>query len=331
MTPFFAVLRVVNVLPQVQVTVVSTYAGWMSGFNCSPRWVAPGRPCDGSGREPDRRTSVPASWPDTQTRWLPSAFPTRPSGREARAAYPSRMGDDRATVDYFDHHVHDYSPARLQSAVTFIAEHVTPDSALIDIGCGTGNVLAHISRTTGISQLAGLDVSERCVELTKEKVAADVYRASVLDDATVARFRGGFDVAVMAAVLHHLVGPSRRHSRRAANRAVSNALQMVKPGGYLIVVEPTFTPAVTVFVLFWIKTVLSKIFRRRLPIGGYWNNVGAPVVSYYSTDEVLEMLGGAPDVQIIQVDKAPQRLSKLADLLVSKSNTTVVARRRTTD
>jgi hypothetical protein len=32
MTPFFAVLRVVNVLPQAQWTVVSPYAGWMPGF-----------------------------------------------------------------------------------------------------------------------------------------------------------------------------------------------------------------------------------------------------------------------------------------------------------
>ena len=116
------------------------------------------------------------------------------------------MGDDQATVDYFENHVHDYSAGRLHSAVTFITEHITPDASLIDIGCGTGSVLAHIAGTTGISQLAGLDVSARCVELTKEKVTADVYRASVLDDATVDRFRGGFDFAVMAAVLHHLVG-----------------------------------------------------------------------------------------------------------------------------
>jgi hypothetical protein len=32
MTPLAAVLRVVKVLPQPQVTVVSPYAGWMSGF-----------------------------------------------------------------------------------------------------------------------------------------------------------------------------------------------------------------------------------------------------------------------------------------------------------
>jgi 2-polyprenyl-3-methyl-5-hydroxy-6-metoxy-1,4-benzoquinol methylase len=241
------------------------------------------------------------------------------------------MGDDQATIDYFEHHVHDYSSGRLHPAVTFIAEHTTPDASLIDIGCGTGNVLAHIARTTGISQLAGLDVSERCVELTKEKVAADVYRASVLDDATVARFRGSFDFAVMAAVLHHLVGVNRRRSRRAANRAVSNALELVKPGGYLIVMEPTFTPAATVFALFWVKTVLSKIFHRRLPVGGYWNNIGAPVVSYYSSKQVLTMLQTSPGAEIVQVDEVPQRLSKLADLLVSKSNTTVMARRRTAD
>src|SRR6185437_11543887 len=32
MTPLVLVLRVVNVLPQVQVTWVSTYSGWMSAF-----------------------------------------------------------------------------------------------------------------------------------------------------------------------------------------------------------------------------------------------------------------------------------------------------------
>jgi hypothetical protein len=34
-TPFFAVLRVVNVLPQEQVTSVTTYCGWMFAFKTS--------------------------------------------------------------------------------------------------------------------------------------------------------------------------------------------------------------------------------------------------------------------------------------------------------
>ncbi|HEY9379532.1 MAG TPA: class I SAM-dependent methyltransferase, partial [Jiangellaceae bacterium] len=129
------------------------------------------------------------------------------------------MADDQATVEYFEHHAHDYSAARLRPAVTFIRKHSTPDASLIDIGCGTGNVLAHIARTTRITNLVGLDVSERCVELTRQKVAAEVYRASVLDDETVDRFRSSFDFAVMAAVLHHVIGSTRRRSYLAASQA----------------------------------------------------------------------------------------------------------------
>ena len=238
------------------------------------------------------------------------------------------MADDRATVEYFEHHTHDYSAGRVRPAVAFIKEHMPPNASLIDIGCGTGNVLAHIAKATGVSNLAGLDVSQRCVKLTRQKVRAEVYQASVLDQATVDRFRGRFDFAVMAAVLHHLVGSTRRQSRQLTDRAVSNALQLVKPGGYLIVMEPTFTPAAPVFVLFWVKTVLSKAFHRRLPVGDYWNNIGAPVVSYYSGEQVQSMLRDTPlGTQIVLVDEAPQPLSMLAGLLVSKSNTTIVARR----
>ena len=235
---------------------------------------------------------------------------------------------DAGTVEYFEHHVHEYSARRLRPAVAFINQHKPADAALIDIGCGAGNVLAHLAESTGIATLAGLDVSERCVVLTRERVpAAGVHQASVLDPATVDRFRDTFDFAVLAAVVHHLVGPTRRQSRQLARDAVANALQLVKPGGYLIVMEPTFVPAPSVFVLFWLKTVLSRIFHRRLPVGGYWNNVGAPVVSYYSSGQLRAMLHDRPDTEIVLVDEQPQRLGKLAGLVVSKSNTTVVAAR----
>ncbi|HET6920744.1 MAG TPA: methyltransferase [Jiangellaceae bacterium] len=239
------------------------------------------------------------------------------------------MADDQATVEYFEQHAHDYSASRLRPAVAFVKKHMSQDASLIDIGCGSGNVLAQIARTTRISNLVGLDVSERCVELTRQKVAAEVYRASVLDVATVDRFRGRFDFAVLAAVLHHLVGSTRRRSQHAASQAVSNAIQLVKPGGYLIVMEPTFTPAAPVFALFWAKTMLAKIFRRRLPVGDYWNNIGAPVVSYYSSNQVVAMLRSSAGAEVVQVENIPQQLSTLAELLVSKSNTTIVARRAT--
>jgi hypothetical protein len=74
--------------------------------------------------------------------------------------------------------------------------------------------------------------------------------------------------------------------------------------------------------------VLSKIFHRRLPVGDYWNNIGAPVVSYYATDQVRTMVQAAKSgVEIVDVDEAPQALNKVPNLLVTKSNATVVARR----
>lgn len=234
---------------------------------------------------------------------------------------------DPDTVAYFDDHTHEYSVGRLRRAVEFIRQHRTPDATLVDIGCGTGNVLAHIKRHTGLRTLVGLDVSERSLQLTRERVGAEVHLASVLDDTMVDRFAERFDFAVMAAVLHHLVESTRRQSLRAATRAVQNAVRMVKPGGYLIIIEPTFTPSPPLTALFWTKTLLSKLVHRRLAVGGYWNNLGAPVVSYYSRKHVLAMVHAQPITRVVLEDSGPQPLSRLAALVVNKSNTTVVALR----
>src|SRR2546423_13027492 len=68
MTPLRAVLRVVNVLPQVQVTVVSTYSGWMPLFTGSLLGLEVAGSCcaDGGAREPEPasvcQTPQPPDW-----------------------------------------------------------------------------------------------------------------------------------------------------------------------------------------------------------------------------------------------------------------------------
>ncbi|GHF19616.1 hypothetical protein GCM10018772_51210 [Streptomyces fumanus] len=53
MVPDWMVLRVVNDAPQVQLTWVSTYSGWISRFKVSPRFGrAPGRRRGLREREP---------------------------------------------------------------------------------------------------------------------------------------------------------------------------------------------------------------------------------------------------------------------------------------
>ncbi len=253
---------------------------------------------------------------------------------------------DQATIDYFDAHAPEYSPRRLSRGIELIrqrtatqaftetAEHsasagsrpIGSDSAehpaLIDIGCGGGNVLSYIAEQTGIHRLVGLDVSARCVARARDSVPAVVHEGSILDPETVERFRGQFDIAVMAAVLHHLVFGTRRRSRRAAQLAIVNALALVRPGGQLLIVEPTFAPSPPLTVLFWVKRVVSTLIKRRLSIGGYWNNIGAPVVSFYTPEQLRVLAERAGSVDAF--DCEPMTLSPLAARVLRKSNTTIV-------
>jgi SAM-dependent methyltransferase len=247
-----------------------------------------------------------------------------PSRSQRRAAHPVV---DHDTVAYFDHHAPEYSPRRLRRAVRLINAHKPPDATLIDIGCGVGDVLAHLTEQTGLTRLVGLDVSPRCLALAREKVDAELHQASILDPATVERFGGQFDFAVLAAVLHHLVGPTRRRSRQAAVLAVANALTLVRPGGQLVIVEPTFVPIAPLTALFWAKSATSKFTSRRLPIGGYWNNIGPPVVSYYSDRQLLDMVERQPAAKVGHFESEPMPMGGIAGALLTKTNTTIMATR----
>ena len=91
----------------------------------------------------------------------------------------------------------------------------------------------------GIEGTAGLDVSARCLEQTRERVDAETFLGSVLDRELVDSIGPKYDFAVVAAVLHHLIGDSRRESREHAKLAVANSKRLLKPGGHLIIHEPS--------------------------------------------------------------------------------------------
>ena len=235
---------------------------------------------------------------------------------------------DQETTAYFDQHVPEYSLRHARRAVQLICAAGPRDASLVDIGCGVGTVLASLAtKATGISRLVGFDVSSACLEETRQKVDAELHQVSITDSAAVGRFRGQFDFALMAAVLHHLVGPTRRRSRRVAETAIANSLVLLKPGGYLVIAEPTFAPSAPLGALFWAKRMSARMTSRRLPIGGYWNNLGPPIVSYYSPDQLHALVGGLP-AEIVFSDSVPQRLNRLGQTLVAKTNTTMMIRTR---
>ena len=140
---------------------------------------------------------------------------------------------------------------RLADTAQFISEHSNSDASLIDVGSGTGNTLVYLSETCGITDLAAIDVSSECLRVLEKRLDSQVHHGSILDREFVQSIESKFDFAVIAAVLHHLIGRSRGQSRQYAELAVANAKRLLKPGGYLIIHEPVFSPPISMSGVFY--------------------------------------------------------------------------------
>jgi SAM-dependent methyltransferase len=235
--------------------------------------------------------------------------------------------EDVSTAEYFDRHVPHYSVERLEPTADFVRAHTRPGASLVDLGCGAGNTLAYLKETTGIEDVAGVDVSVNLLERTREAVGCPTYHGSIFDRDFVQGLGRKFDFAVLAAVLHHLIGRTRKESRQLVRQALANAAELLEPGGHLIVVEPIFYPSRAMDAVFYLKKAVSTVTPRRVGIGGYWNNIGAPVVSYYTNEELADMVRRTAGLEIAATTIKPDHLGPVVDLVLRKTNTTLVARR----
>jgi SAM-dependent methyltransferase len=188
------------------------------------------------------------------------------------------------TAAYFEAHPDDYSPRRLETALAWLTELAAPGDSLLDAGCGTGLFLEAAVRA-GIDRPAGCDVSSSALRRAAQRVEFEAHTGSILDAALVMRLEGRFRFVTLTAVLHHLVARTRRSSQRLAETAVAHSLRLLQPGGRLIVVEPTFAPAWAMTALFWTKRGVTAVTDGRVELGR-WNNIGAPLVSFYGPTEL---------------------------------------------
>jgi SAM-dependent methyltransferase len=241
---------------------------------------------------------------------------------------PERDGsappEDRSTTEYFDSHAPEYSVGRLQFAADFIKAQAGPGNSLIDIGCGVGNTLEHLVNVAGISRAAGMDVSAKCLEETQERLPCTTYQGSILDHELVRSIDERFDFAVLAAILHHLIGKNRRDSKEYARMAISHSLELVRPGGYVVIHEPIYAPRAATMALFWVKKALTAITSQRVQVAGPWANIGPPVVSYLTNEELLGMAGADPRGSVVETDLKSAQPPPLARPVLRGWNTTVI-------
>jgi SAM-dependent methyltransferase len=130
-----------------------------------------------------------------------------------------QSGKDLRTASYYR-----FSRRRLSDA---ILRHALDWPRGIEIGCGSGYVLKHLSGMAG--RWDGMDVSETAAaEARKRNPRATVYVGSIAAAMPLPpNVLGSYDVAILSQVLWYVL--------EAIDSAVTNTARLVRPGGLVIV------------------------------------------------------------------------------------------------
>jgi SAM-dependent methyltransferase len=233
---------------------------------------------------------------------------------------------DNKTIEYFDTNTPEYNVDKLGHAFNFIKKYVKEDSSLIDVGCGTGNILEYVYHNLGIRTLCAVDVSSNYLNKTTQRVKCVTHLGSIADAKFISGIASRFNFVILSAVLHHLIGATRKESKKLAMTAIQNALSLLDKQGILIIHEPTFYPPFSMDCVFYIKKYISMLTSRRIGVFGKWNNIGAPVVSYYNNEELLEMVPQSNYTNIIDkhIDEDNVGLLFRLAFISKRANTTII-------
>lgn len=191
--------------------------------------------------------------------------------------------------EYFNEHTPVYELERFRFAFEFMRENAAPGSTCMDIGCGAGNILEYVKNELSLS-VTGMDFAKNYVAQASKRCGCEVLKGSILDDAFIDGIKKEYDFVILGAILHHLVGETRARSEELASGAVKNAMRLLKRGGHLVIIENAYSPYFPLSVIFYLKRFMSAISNRRVSFLSGWNNIGAPVVSFYPGERIRAML-----------------------------------------
>lgn len=117
-----------------------------------------------------------------------------------------------------------------------VADRLNAGGALLEVGCGTGNLQLQIAKAFPNARCTGVDIDPTGLEAAREAVlrAGLADRVSIVEgDVGRAVAKGAFDVVIMVEVLHEIAP----EIRPAVVRGCAGAL---REGGWLVIVDETY-------------------------------------------------------------------------------------------
>lgn len=211
------------------------------------------------------------------------------------------------TEVYFNTHTPWYGAGTFGHVIKYLRARATAESTLLDIGCATGDLLLALRRRTPIREIAGLDVAENYLAQCREALPnCQLHLGEINDPALPLQIGRQFNYVTMGSVLHHVVGKTRRGSRKLAMHSLQNAWELVAPGGALAVVEPCFTPSFPMTALFYTKRFFSSFTHNRIILlRRFDNNIGPPVVAYLLPRQLRALCAALPGGEIVLDKESP--------------------------
>jgi len=125
---------------------------------------------------------------------------------------------------------------KILPALEGLAARLEADGTVLEIGCGTGNLLVQLAKAFPRARVVGVDIDADSLALARNRIdkAGFAERAQVRQGSVGATVTPStVDAAVMVEVLHE-IAPKIRPS------VISECAAALKPGGWLLIVDETY-------------------------------------------------------------------------------------------
>jgi len=174
-------------------------------------------------------------------------------------------------------------------------------SRLLDIGCGTGRLLAQAARREPAAVLVGIDTDRDSIEIARDRARSAPAPIELhLASAESMPFRSDyFDVAVAVFVVGVMPGPTR-------GRVLAEAHRVLKPGGRLLAVDWARGGCVVARVAYELIGALP-LPSALLPEAGRHAGKALAAAGFEEVEVVREYCTAAGAVQLIAGCKAGTR------------------------